>query len=226
MTEAALRKLWTFFATFALTFSVYAFLRTTGLKPSRDVFGLLDLQPSELPLLAVPLEVIVFAVTLWLTRAWVRDVGGATWPDRFPTFYLDREEIKPTSPGGRLYQRWMFFLFLLLPGLLMLHMFGKFIDAPVFWDRTGNVTVQTTIAGLNQFDTLRWWADYCSPGFCRYATASGPQYYLLQPWIYLVAVVGVGIFWVRVGVSVLRSHKVLKTTKASQPEVQAHGVED
>src|SRR5262245_27211263 len=101
MSATAIRKLWSFFAIFAFTFSVYAFLRTTGRKVDSGHFGIFDLKPSEIPLLALPVEIIGFGIVLWLTRVWIRDVGGTEWAQRFPIFFFDKKEVDPSSRGGR-----------------------------------------------------------------------------------------------------------------------------
>jgi hypothetical protein len=104
MSTSALKTIWSFFAVSLLSFSFLLFLRTTGVNVKGDNFGLLGYKAVHLPILALPVDLLLLAAVLWLTRLWCVEVGGPTWAHRFPVFYFDRKDIDPASRGDRTFR--------------------------------------------------------------------------------------------------------------------------
>jgi hypothetical protein len=132
MTQKALGKVWSFFALTLLTLSVLFFLRTTGATPKGDLFGLLAYGSNTIALLALPFELVLFAITLALGWAWSARSNGASWAERLPVFYFEHPDVDPTQRAGKLYQGIVFFLTLVLPVLLIGQMYDRFRSATIY----------------------------------------------------------------------------------------------
>lgn len=104
MSTKALKTLWSFFSLFSLVFSTLAFLRTRGTAPQTDVFGILGLSPAEAAALALPVQLVMMALVLWLTQVWCEANGGAGWASRLPIFYFEAADIDTGGKGGKIYQ--------------------------------------------------------------------------------------------------------------------------
>lgn len=80
MSKAAIKTLWSAFAGTTLSLSFLLFLRTTGMEVKGDNFGLLGFKAHQLPILALPVDLVLLSGTLWLTRVWSAEVGGHAGP--------------------------------------------------------------------------------------------------------------------------------------------------
>ena len=96
MSQTALAKVWSFFALTTLTLSFLFFLRTTGAEPKGDSFGFLGYKAATIPMLALPRDIVLFGILLWLTWAWSESVGKGTWAERIPIFHFERKDVDPT----------------------------------------------------------------------------------------------------------------------------------
>lgn len=202
MSRSALKRIWSFFAATLLTLSFLLFLRTTGVNVAGDSFGLLGYKATHLPVLALPVDLVLLVIVLWLTYTWSVEVGGQTWAERFPVFYFDRQDVDPQTRGGRLYQGWAFVLVLVMPFVLTLHMYVKFMSGKIY--RNGDPPQAT---GLNGWSFMSAWQPHGEHWgtFLRFGGSDGPQFYVIQPWLYTLAVIAVAAWWVWVVVTVVRS---------------------
>src|SRR5688500_7136231 len=120
MSKLAITKLWSFFALSLLTLSFLFFLRTTGVDPQTDTFGIMGYKATTMPVLALPMDLFLMCVTLWMTWVWCVGSGATNWAERIPIFYFESKDINPTTRGGKIYQGWAVGLALVLPMLLTL----------------------------------------------------------------------------------------------------------
>jgi hypothetical protein len=183
MNEKALRNLWTSLGSALALISVACYVRSTGAKLVDASLKLADLDPHAVPIFSIP---VIFVLSWLLQRVgWVYTENVlaansvAPWPFRLPVAFLDAADLDFTQPLGRSYQRWLFFLFIVLPVLIEIQQFGLFVSGDVL---LGDHPV-TRLSGIHKFlasglDGAGWLTDY------RYA---GQQYYpMLQPWVYLL----------------------------------------
>jgi hypothetical protein len=197
MSKQAFSKLWSFFAFSSLTLPFLFFLKTTGANPNGDAFGILGYKATTIAILALPMDIALAAITLWLTLAWTKSIRGLTWAHRFPIFYFEEKDVDPSSHGGKLYQRWSFALVLVVPILLMTQMANRFFNASVY--ASGKKLVQ----GWEHFN----WAVLAnaSPQMLRFGESDGPEYFIVQPWIYSVLLAALLWLWLVTMRAIVRS---------------------
>ncbi|RYG88004.1 MAG: hypothetical protein EON59_05770 [Alphaproteobacteria bacterium] len=177
MSQAALTKLWSFFALSSLTLSFLFFLRTTGAEPKSDDFGLMGYKAATIPVLALPMDMVLFGIVLWLTWVWSESVTAGNWAERIPIFHFERRDVNPTTRGGKIYQRWAFMFALVAPVLLTLQMAARFFSGSVHQE--GQAAVIAT--GWSQFDFGRLNAV---TGMLRFGDPQGPQFFAWEPWVF------------------------------------------
>lgn len=208
MSAKAVKTLWSFFALFALTFGTLALLRTRGVEPDEDVFGILGLEPAEAAALALPLQILVFTIVLALTRVWQAGTPNLGWASRVPIFYFDAQDVDPRLRGGKIYQGIAIGLFVVLPFLLLLVLANQFLDASLYFSIKRGPTDLIGFDRLGHFATLQIYAATDGKiGFFRYGTADGPQYYPILTWFYALAVLLVSLYFARVLTLVFRPSK-------------------
>jgi hypothetical protein len=185
MSKKALKTLWSFFGLAGLTFSMLAWFRNNGQSTDSDVFGILELAPPEVPVLALPAQLALLTLVLVLTHVWARSVDGRNWADRVPVFYFENEDVSPLTLGGRIYQGSLLIAFVIVPVLLLLNMGAHYLKADIFFAVKGGTTTAIGITPWGHFDVLLLYAfKEGRPGFFRFENASGPQYYPLATWVY------------------------------------------
>jgi hypothetical protein len=201
MNEKALRTLWTALGSALLLASVAFYIRSTGAKFVDSAVKVAEIPSQAVPIYSIP----VIAVLLWLTQRVAREHRSsvqhsnpsAHWLQRFPVAFLEPSDLDFSSSAARSYQRWILFLFIILPTVIELQQLGIFLRADV---ELGDHVVHS-LSGLRQLVSLdidwhRWWTDY------RYADQ---QYYpLIQPWVYLLIGLGSLIYTVGTLITIFR----------------------
>lgn len=177
MSQHALTKIWSFFALSTLTLSFLFFLRTTGAEPKGDSFGFLGYKAVTIPVLALPMDVILFGILLWITWVWSESVATGTWAERIPIFYFERKDVDPTTRGGRIYQRWSFALAVVVPLLLTLQMAVRFFRGDVY--QHGETAKLASGWGQFEFSKLS-----SATGMLRFGDPEGPQFFAWEPWVF------------------------------------------
>lgn len=173
---------------------------TTGAKPKGDSFGFLGYSASTIPVLALPTDIGLFAIVLWLTWVWSESVVKGAWAERFPIFHFERKDVDPTSRGGKIYQRWSFALVLVVPLLLTLQMASRFLSGSVFQE-SEPVAVAS---GWGQFEFSKLNA---STGMLRFGDPEGPQFFPWEPWLFAVMLATLLVGWAWTLCSVFRTTK-------------------
>jgi len=110
VSQAALKKIWSFFALTNLDLSFPVFPRTTGVQPGGDPLGILGFTASTIPLLALPMDMLLFGIVLWLSWVWSESVETAPGQSGSPSFASggttsnrDREGAGSSSAGTLLW---------------------------------------------------------------------------------------------------------------------------
>jgi len=188
MSQAALTKIWSFFALSTLTLSFLFFLRTTGAQPKGDDFGFLGYKAATIPILALPMDIVLFGITLWLTWVWSKSVERGIWSERLPIFYFDKKDVDPTLRGGKIYQRWSFFLVLIAPPLLLLQMTTRFFGGTVYEESKPAALA----SGLGEFDFA---ALGKVKSMLRFGDCEGPQFLVWEPWLFSVLLLALVFGW-------------------------------
>lgn len=201
MSRAALTKLWSFFALTTLSLSFLFFLRTTGVKPGSDTFGILGYKASTIPILALPMNMALFAIVLWLTWVWSESVQNGSWTQRIPLFYFEERDVDPLTRGGRIYQRWSFSLTMVVPMLLTLQMADRFFRATVFGRLEEGEKDAVLAEGLGMFTEPKL---HAAVGQLRFGDADGPQFFAIQPWVYAGLLAALVLCWLWVLRSIFR----------------------
>ena len=189
MSQTALTKIWSFFALSTLTLSFLFFLRTTGVQPKGDDFGFMGYKPATIPMLALPMDMLLYGFVLWLTWVWSESIEGNSWAERLPIFYFERKDVDPATRGGKIYQRWSLMLTLVLPLLLMAQMAVRFFGGAVY--RESQKT--ELLGGLDQFDFRRL---NSVSGMLRFGDPEGPQFFAWEPWIFALVLAALLLGWV------------------------------
>ena len=189
MSKAALTKLWSFFALTTLTLSFLFFLRTTGAEPKGDSFGVLGYKAATIPVLALPMDMVLFGILLWLTWVWSESVSDGTWAERIPIFHFERKDVDPTTRGGKIYQRWSFGLALVVPFLLTLQMASRFFGGSVY--QHGQLT--ELASGWQHFEFAKLNAVR---GMLRFGDPEGPQFFAWEPWLFAAWLLVLLVGWV------------------------------
>lgn len=200
MSTTALSKLWSFFALALLTLSFLFFLRGTGMDPKGDSFGILGYKATTIPVLALPMDLALMFLTLWLTWVWATKVGGPTWAHRIPIFHFESKDIDVSSPGGRLYQAFGIGLTLFLPMLFTLQMASRFLAATVYI-APKDIPI-AIVSRWGHFDTAKLSA--VGNNMLRFGDANGPEYFVTEPWLLSACLLAVLAFWVVTVRSVFR----------------------
>ncbi|MCV2419278.1 hypothetical protein LNV47_01605 [Paucibacter sp. DJ4R-1] len=197
MSSTALSKIWSFFALPTLTLSFLFFLLTTGAQPKSDAFGLVGYKAVTIPVLALPLDMVMFGILHWVTWVWSETAPSGTWADRFPVFHFERKDVDPTTRGGKVYERWAFTLALVAPLLLTLQMATRFFGGTVYQE--GQAAKFAT--GWGQFGFAKLSAV---PGMLRFGDPEGPQFFAWKPWLFAALLVALLVGWPWVMRSVFR----------------------
>lgn len=201
LSRAALTKLWSFFALTTLSLSFLFFLRTTGVRPGSDTFGILGHNALTIPILALPINMALFAIVLWLTWEWSKSVHQGSWSQRIPLFYFEEKDIQPLTRGGRIYQRWSFSLTMVVPMLLTLQMADRFFGGAVFGRLKECEKDAILVKGLGMFTEPKL---HAAVGLLRFGDADGPQFFAIQPWVYAGSLAALVFFWLLVLTSIFR----------------------
>lgn len=218
MSEKAITKLWSFFGLTLLSLSFLFFLRTTGMNPKGDSFGILGYTATTIPALALPMDYFLCSVFLWLSLVWSRQVGGASWAYRQPIFYFEKTEIDVGTRGGRVYQLWAFVLTMIVPPLLVVQMVTRFFRGSVYANcqckdsglsdgcqpLCGLTKSSVPVAeGAQQFDFARLTA--IDP-MLRFGDVNGPEFFPVLPWIYAAWGLALLAIWFFALLSIFRRH--------------------
>lgn len=202
MSKAALSKLWSFFALTLLTLSFLFFLRTTGADPKGDSFGILGYKATTIPILALPMDLFLMCVTLWLTWVWSTKIGGATWAHRLPIFHFESKDVDPGTRGGKFYQGCAVGLALVFPLLLIVQMATRFHDGTVYVTKGPDARIVAQGWGHFDMGTL---SKAAGEGMLRFGERDGPQYFTWEPWFFSIWLLLVGAFWVATVWSIFRA---------------------
>lgn len=194
MSESAIRKVWSLFALTLLTLSVLFFLRTTGVAPKDDIFGILGYRPTTIAVLALPVDIVLLILVSALTWFFSHRSKGRSFTSRFPIFYFDSPDIDTTTTAGRWYQRCVFALFLVLPLVLTGQMFSRFLDGAVHAEVKKDEFEVITWSGRAHFSAPKAPTQYA--GYLRFGEKDGPEYRLGQAVAYVVALAVAVILWV------------------------------
>jgi hypothetical protein len=198
MSKAALTKLWSFFALTTLTLSFLFFLRSTGAEPKGDSFGVLGYKAATIPVLALPMDMVLFGILLWLTWVWSESVEQGNWAERIPIFHFELKDVDPTTRGGKIYQRWSFALALVVPLLLTLQMAGRFFGGSVYQESKP----ASIASGWGQFEFAKLSAV---SGMLRFGDPEGPQFFAWEPWLFAAWLLALLVGWLWTMRSVFRS---------------------
>jgi hypothetical protein len=211
MSRKALKVLWWLFALFSLTLGVVADLSAAGATSDPGLlFGVLKRTSSEVPVLALPVQIIVVGVVLWLTRIWSTAVGGDCWAAKVPIPYFDEKDIDPTQPGGKVFQGAVIVLFVIVPFVLLVLVAVKYLDASVYYNVKRGPTELITFDSWGHFGTRTIYVAAAGrPGFFRAGTEHGPQYYPLLTWVYACAILLEVAYLARVLGGIFRSKRIV-----------------
>ena len=205
MSANALRTVWSLFALFAVTVAVLGFLRVAGVHTggegtATESLGIFKYAPSEVPGIALPLQIVLLGTVLMLTRTWTRQLGAQSWATRFPVFYFSSQDVDSASPGGARYQLCALIIFLFLPLVLLLIMMMSYLQGTIYFSPSGPAeTVSTHISGWSHFNTPRIYRSAGGvPGFFRLGTAEGPEYIPWLTWVYAVLIALEIVYFARV----------------------------
>lgn len=198
MSQTALTKIWSFFALSSLTLSFLFFLRTTGVQPKGDDFGFMGYKAATIPALALPMDVLLCGIVLWLTWVWSESVESETWAERIPIFYFERKDVDPTTRGGKIFQRWSFTLALVVPFVLTIQMASHFFGGSVCQESQKPVLA----SGWSEFESTRLSAV---TGMLRFGDPEGPQFFVWEPWLFALLLLALCIAWIVVLRSVYRA---------------------
>jgi hypothetical protein len=202
MSRKALIALWWLFAGSSLIFGVVAVLCATGATSDPGIFFGVLKRPhaSEVPVLALPVQLVVTGLVLWLTRTYSRAVGGRNWAARIPIIpFFDERDIDPQQSGGKLIQGAVITLFVIVPVVLVILVGVQYLQASVYYGVHRGPTELITLDSLGHFGTRTLYAAAKGrPGFFRAGTPDGPQYYPLLTWVYAVTVVLEAVYLARV----------------------------
>jgi len=188
MSQTAIAKVWSFFALSTLTLSFLFFLRTTGAQPKGDSFGFLGYSAATIPVLALPMDIVLFGILLWLTWVWSESVKQGTWAERIPIFHFDRKDVDPTTRGGKIFQRWGFALSLVAPLLLTAQMVIRFFGGTVYEESKP----AGFVSGWGQFEFSKLSAV---SGMLRFGDPEGPQFFAWEPWLFAFMLVALLCGW-------------------------------
>jgi len=164
------------------------FLRTTGVQPGGDPLGILGFKASTIPLLALPMDMLLFGIVLWLTWVWSESVKSGTWAERISIFHFERDDADPRSRGGRIYQRWNLALALVAPLLPTLQMAGRFFGG-IDYEQGKNPELAS---GWELFEFGRLVA---ATGPLRFGDPQGPEFFAWQPWLFALCLIALLLAW-------------------------------
>jgi hypothetical protein len=209
MSRKALIALWWLFAGFSLIFGVVAVLCATGATSDPGIFFGVLKRPhaSEVPDLALPVQLVVAGLVLWLTHTYSRAIGGGNWAARIPIIpFFDERDIDPQQSGGKLIQGAVIALFAIVPVVLVILVGVQYLEASVYYSVHRGPTEFITLDSWGHFGTRTLYAAAKGrPGFFRAGTPDGPQYYPLLTWVYAVTVVLEAVYLARVLRGIFRS---------------------
>ncbi|MQM32185.1 MAG: hypothetical protein CRU78_17425 [Candidatus Accumulibacter phosphatis] len=188
MSQNALKKVWSFFALMALTLSFLFFLRTTGVQPDGDAFGFMSYKAATIPVLALPMDMVLFGILLWLTWVWSESVEEGSWAERIPIFHFERKDVDPSTRGGKIYQRWSFALALVVPLLLTVQMASCFFGGAVY--EHGHTLKIASGSELFEFSKLG-----AVSGTLRFGDPEGPQFFAWEPWLLALCLLAIIVGW-------------------------------
>lgn len=212
MNEKALRTLWSYLGSALLVIAVASYVRSTGSKLVDASLKIGELDPRGVPVISIPVIVLLSSVVQRLGRDYTLNSLASNpigaWPARIPVAFLEPADLDFTTSLGRSYQRWVFFLIVLLPVIIELQQFILFL--------AGNVSIDdhfvNSLSGIHQLvpsgvDGTRWLTDY------RYATL---QYYpILQPWLYVVLSLFLIVITIRTLIQVFKTGNPATTDDSS-----------
>jgi hypothetical protein len=207
MSPRAFQTIWSWGALVLVLWSVLGFLRTTGVEAGGggtilEPFGLLLFKPSEVPAFVLPVQIVLVALLLRLTRIWTKEVGKSHWASRLPVFFFKDSEVHTSHPGGRRYQLIALIGLLWLPLVVTLLFMVSYLRATIYFSAKGRLdTYSTGISGLGHFNTPEIYASaHGQVGFWRLGTDSGPQYYPVLTWVYVAALLALLAYFAWVAV--------------------------
>lgn len=206
MSARAFQTIWSWVALIVLLLSVLGFLRSAGVEAGGagtvlEPFGLLAFKPSEVSTFVLPLQIMLMALLLKLTRIWTKEVGKSHWATRLPVFFFEDSEVNTSHPGGQRYQLIAQIGLLWFPLIITVLFMVSYLRATVFFSPQGpGLTYSTGISGLGHFNTPKIYASAHGNGFWRLGTDSGPQYYPVLTWFYAAALLALVVYFVRVAI--------------------------
>jgi hypothetical protein len=196
MSANAFRSIWSLCALFTFADAALGFLRVAGVHTGGEgtaveALGIFKYAPSEVPGVALPVQIALFGALLLLTRVWTRQLGADKWATRFPVFYFAAADVDPATDGGARYQFCAFVVFLVVPLLLLVIMMMSYLRGTIYFsqEHTSDV-ISTNVSGWGHFNALRIYrAAQGKVGSFRLGTAEGPEYFPLLTWLYALLIV-------------------------------------
>jgi hypothetical protein len=184
LTENGVRIIWNILAALALTSGTLAWAHAVG-APVANPIGL-SYSWHEAVLFSLPILGVILIVFYWISGEYAKLRSSLAWPHRVPVFLLNfklgNSDIQPSSPGGKIFQGASVFLFYVLPIICLVVLGIQFFQRPIYCDQPEGLALKSA--------TLVPSIIRPCASFFRYATQSGPQYYLyFSPWVYTILLI-------------------------------------
>ena len=225
----AISKLWGFFTLTLLTLCVLFWFRNRGGSP-KDSLGLLDFKPTTVASTALPVEIVLTGIVLWMTLIWSRRNRDRGWACRLPVFYFDEVDVDVNSFGGKTYQVISLILTLVLPFILTVHMTAEFFHGTVYVNcdcKNHPGAAIKCAAYCDKSELVSEWghfdvprisrADDASDGKLRYGEFEGPSYYAWMPWVYSFLGIVVVFMWLFALWAIFRPRRLVSSDASRAP---------
>ncbi len=199
MSEKAYARVWWVVCTLWLSFSAYAFHKSTSAHGDTP-FAFIDRSPPEVPAVALPVQLVLCAIALLLTYLWARSKMDSPPAHRLPVAFFDRADVDLGHVGGKAFQAVSGVILVVVPFLLLLRMGARFLRGDIFFSIRGAPDrIDLKMSGLEHFETRRIYeaAGAVAPGkegILLFGTDHGPQFYPWLTWVYFLGLVGLSLF--------------------------------
>ena len=128
MSRKDLAKTWQKISLFLVIYAAASWAVTQGVSPS---FGVgIDQRKEVAALFGFVVCAPLFLICLWFASRYVISYGGVSWHSRVPPVGLE-DDLDLSKPEGRMYQRFILFLFVLFPLAAVTHFYRKILNTPI-----------------------------------------------------------------------------------------------